>query len=94
MEDTLDGKMAWFYHRLRGIMFVQWKPNRDTVVALISYLLVIGGLIMAFQVFTTTRVAANFITFGPLTLAGLGVALPVWYTIVMRKRPLDRKSVV
>jgi membrane protease YdiL (CAAX protease family) len=37
-------------------------------------------------VFTTARVAANFITFGPVTLAGLGVALPVLYTVLVRRR--------
>jgi membrane protease YdiL (CAAX protease family) len=67
---------------------IHWRPNRDTLVALISYVLVVTGLFTAFQVFTTTRVAANFITFGPVTLAGLGVALPVLYTALMRKRRL------
>jgi hypothetical protein len=45
-------------------------------------------LYIAFQLFTTERVAANFITFGPVTLAGLGVALPVLYTVRVRHRPL------
>lgn len=67
---------------------VHWRPNRDTLVALGSYILVAGGLFTAFQVFTTERVAANFITFGPLTLAGLGVILPVLYTVLVRHRPL------
>jgi membrane protease YdiL (CAAX protease family) len=58
-------------------------------VAIVSYLLVVAGLYMAFQVFTTERVAANFITFGPVTLAGLGVALPVFYTVLVRRRPLS-----
>ena len=67
---------------------IHWQPNRDTLVALISYILVVGGLFTAFQVFTTEQVAANFITFGPITLAGLGVALPVLYTVLVRHRPL------
>ncbi len=67
---------------------VDWRPNADTAVAFGSYLLVAGGLFAAFQIFTTKRVAANFITFGPITLAGLGVALPVLYTALIRKRPL------
>jgi membrane protease YdiL (CAAX protease family) len=33
-------------------------------------------------------VAANFITFGPITLAGLGVAFPVLYTVLVRHRSL------
>jgi membrane protease YdiL (CAAX protease family) len=58
------------------------------LVALASYLLVVGGLFTAFQVFTTDQVAANFITFGPVTLAGLGIVLPVLYTVLVRHRPL------
>lgn len=67
---------------------IHWRPNRDTLVALISYILVVGGLFTAFQIFTTEQVAANFITFGPVTLAGLGVVLPVLYTVLVRHRPL------
>jgi membrane protease YdiL (CAAX protease family) len=65
-----------------------WRPNRDTLVALVSYGLVVAGLYTAFQVFTTDRVAVNFITFGPVTLAGLGIALPVLYTVLVRQRSL------
>ena len=65
-----------------------WRPSRDTLVVLLSYGLVVAGLYTAFQVFTTDRVAANFITFGPVTLAGLGIALPVLYTVLVRRRPL------
>jgi membrane protease YdiL (CAAX protease family) len=67
---------------------IHWQPNRHTLVVLGSYLLVVAGLYIAFQVLTTERVAANFITFGPITLAGLGVALPVLYTVLVRHRPL------
>ena len=67
---------------------VRWRPNRDTLVALASYILMVGGLFMAFQIFTTKQVAANFITFGPVTLAGLGVVLPVLYTLLVRRRSL------
>ena len=67
---------------------LRWKPNRDTLAAFVSYLLVVAGLYTAFQLFTIDRVAANFITFGPVTLAGLGIAIPVFYTVLIRKRPL------
>lgn len=68
---------------------LRWHPQRDTVVALLSYLLVVAALFIAFQVFTTEHVAANFITFGPITLAGLGLALPLFYTVHVRHRPLS-----
>ena len=68
---------------------IHWRPSRDTFVALASYVLVVAGLYTAFQIFTTNKVAANFITFGPVTLAGLGVALPILYTVLIRHRPLS-----
>jgi len=68
---------------------LRWKPSRDTAVAAVSYVLVVCGLYLAFQVFTTARVAVNFITFGPVTLALLGVGLPVIYTVLVRKQPLS-----
>jgi hypothetical protein len=68
---------------------IRWRPGRDTLIALGSYILVVAALYIAFQVFTTERVAANFITFGPVTLALLGIALPVVYTVLIRKRPLS-----
>lgn len=67
---------------------VRFRPDRDTAVALASYALVVATLYLAFQVFTTTRVAANFITFGIVGLVGFGVALPVLYTVFVRRRPL------
>lgn len=68
---------------------IRWQPGRDTWVAILSYFLVLIALYTAFQVFTTERVAANFITFGPVTLAGLGVAVPTLYTVFVRRRPLS-----
>ena len=65
-----------------------WNPTAETWIALISYLAVVAGLTLAFQVFTTKQVAANFITYA-VTLAGLGVALPVFYTVFVRRRPLS-----
>ena len=67
---------------------IHWRPNRDTIVAFISTIFVIAGMVLAFQIFTTDRVAANFITFGPITLAGLGVAVPIFYTVLVRHRSL------
>jgi membrane protease YdiL (CAAX protease family) len=75
--------------KTKGILTgLRWEPDRDTLVALISYGLVVAGLYMAFQVFTTERIAANFIAFGPVSLALLGVGVPVLYTAFVRRRPL------
>jgi membrane protease YdiL (CAAX protease family) len=67
---------------------IRWNPDRTTLVAIGSYILVVAGLYTAFQVFTTNRVAANFITFGPIAMAGFGIALPVFYTVLAGKRSI------
>jgi uncharacterized protein len=67
---------------------LRWHPGRDTLVAVASYLLVVGILYTAFQVFTTDRVAANFITYGPVGLALAGVGIPVLYTTRFHRRSL------
>jgi membrane protease YdiL (CAAX protease family) len=57
-------------------------------VLVISYALVVTALYVAFQILTTERVAANFVTYGPVALAGLGVTFPVLYTALGRQRSL------
>jgi uncharacterized protein len=74
---------------LSDVLTLRWRPDSTTLVALASYALVIAGMLIAFQVFTTAQTAANFLTFGPITIAGLGVALPAFYTALKRKRPLS-----
>lgn len=71
-------------HSSRILSGIRWQPGRDTLVALLSYVLVVVALYTAFQIFTTERVAANFITYGPITLALLGVGIPVFYTRLLR----------
>jgi uncharacterized protein len=67
---------------------VHWQPDRETIAALVSYLLVVAAIFTAFQLFTTERVAANFITYGLIGLALLGVGVPVYYTVSVRHRSL------
>ncbi len=65
-----------------------WAPKPGLFLLLLSWLLVIGGLTLAFQIFTTEKVALNFITFGPITLLGFGIIIPVFWTI-KQKRSLE-----
>lgn len=87
-ERELPARPPFLPRVLDDLLTVRWEPDRDTWVAFVSYLLVVAALFTAFQVFTTARVAANFIAFALVTLAGLGVALPVFYTTLVRHRPL------
>lgn len=61
---------------LSHILNVKWRPTIKLVVVILSWASVVGGMWLAFQYFTTERLALNFITFGPVTLFGLGGAVP------------------
>lgn len=67
---------------------IRWQPDRDLLFAVLSYGLVVAALYTAFQIFTTERMAANFITFGPVGLALIGIGIPIFYTKLVRGRPL------
>jgi membrane protease YdiL (CAAX protease family) len=79
--------------RLENTDAIKWQPTTDTWVAVGTYVLVVAGIMLAFRVFTTAQVALNFITYGLITLAGLGVILPVCYTRVIRHAPLDELGI-
>lgn len=83
-QDKARGVCSW----VATLLSIRWIPNRDALVALASYVLVVVGLHTAFQVFTTAQVAANFIMYGIVSLAALGVAVPVFYTVLARRSPL------
>lgn len=67
----------------------KFKPTKELWVVLLTWILVVSTFYLSFQVITTQRVAAQFITFGILGIAILGVFVPVaWNTLIM-KRPLS-----
>lgn len=82
----------------KGLYF-RWQPTAELALVFVSWITVVGGLWLAFQVFTTQKVALNFITFGPITLFGFGIALPLLWT-VMKGRSLaevgitQRKAII
>lgn len=78
-----------FLERICNVFALQWKPSWEIGFVLLSWLLVIGGLWMAFKIFTIQNVALNFITFGPITLFGLGVVVPSLWII---KKGLSPKA--
>jgi membrane protease YdiL (CAAX protease family) len=67
---------------------LHWKPDRHTAFAVLTYALVVATFVVAFQLITKDRVAANFAAFA-FGLVGLGIAVPVFWTIVVRRQPLS-----
>jgi len=64
----------------------KFQPTKEIWVVLLSWVMVVFAFFAAFQVFTTERVAANYITFGIIGITLCGVMIPaVWNTLVMKR---------
>jgi membrane protease YdiL (CAAX protease family) len=76
---------------LRQILSVRWQPNKDLVAVGVSYVLVVGCLYTA-TVIVGPAVWGGFAYFllyalGAATLCGVG--LPLYWTTVVRRRPVS-----
>jgi len=66
----------------------QFKPTKEIFAVLASWILVVSAFYLAFHVITIQRVALNFITFGVIGISLFGIALPVIWTAMIKKRSL------
>ena len=82
LEDTAKEEFKEFLQ-------LRFKPSKDLVVLIVSYIAVVGTLYTAFQIVTTTNVALNFILYGPVTLMLLGIFVPILYNSYIQKRPFS-----
>lgn len=76
--------------QLRWSTFFTWKPDRDLIAVLVSWLLVTGTLYTA-TVIVGQEVwggMAYFFLYAVLGAGLLGVGLPLYWTVVVRGRPL------
>jgi len=67
----------------------KFEPKKEIWFVLLSWVLVISTFYISFQVITTQRVAAQFITFGIIGITLFGVIVPVLWTTLYKKRPLS-----
>lgn len=74
---------------MKNITFFKFKPTKEIFVVLASWVAVVSSFYLAFNVFTIKMVALNFITFGVIGITLLGIAVPVLYTVLVRKRPIS-----
>lgn len=74
----------------RGIFSVRWQPGRDLAAVGVSYLLVVGALYTATSIVGQSVWGgfAYFLLYGLLAAALFGVGLPLYWTTVVRRRPL------
>ncbi len=69
----------------------RWKPNRDLLIVMVSWLLVVGSLSMAtFVVGQKTWGGMGYFIFYALIGATLcGVGIPLYWTVIVNKRPIS-----
>lgn len=80
-----------FIENNKRIFVIHWKPGRDLVAVLASWLLVVGVL------YTATVVVGSeawggigyFLFYAVLGAGIFGVGFPLYWTVVVRKRPLS-----
>lgn len=75
---------------IRTIMTVRFKPGRDLIAVLVSWLLVTGALYISTFVIGSERGGGilYFLFYGLVTAALFGIGIPLYWTVVARKRPL------
>lgn len=80
-----------FIANARGLRAFRWQPGRDLFAVLISCGLVVAGLGTATFLVGSEAWGgmAYFLVYGVITAAGFGVAFPVYWTVVIRRRPLS-----
>lgn len=77
---------------MKGKLF-KFNFTKELKIILISWLLVVGSLYTAFQVFTTERVALNFIAFGFGTILIFGIAVPLFYTKIIKGQNIEQVGI-
>lgn len=77
--------------KLGMILAVRWKPNKDLAVVALSWILVVGALYTA-TVLVGQDVwggLAYFVLYAVVGAALFGVGIPLYWMVIVRKRPLS-----
>lgn len=83
MKRVVDG--------VKGILAVRWEPNWDLAMVGVSWVLVVGALYTA-TVIVGPEVGGGMPYFGLYAVLGatiFGVGIPLYWMVVVRKRPLE-----
>jgi uncharacterized protein len=79
------------FENARKLFVFQWKPRRDLIAVLASWVLVVGALYTATVVVGSEAWGgiAYFLLYALLGAGIFGIGLPLYWTVVVRKRPLS-----
>lgn len=80
-----------FASAVKQVFAFRWRPGRDLLAVAISWLLVTASLYVATNVIGSTVAGgmAYFGVYGVLTATVFGVGLPLYWTVVVRRRPIS-----
>jgi membrane protease YdiL (CAAX protease family) len=75
----------------RNLFLVRWKPDRDLLAVLFSWVLVVGTLYTATMIVGSNVWGgmAYFVLYAILTAGIFGVGIPLVWTVIIQKRPLS-----
>src|SRR4030067_3713789 len=75
---------------LKQIVTLRWKPNKDLLAVAVSWILVVGALYSATNIVgqSTWGGVAHFLLYALLGATLLGVGIPLYWTSVVRRRPV------
>ena len=83
--------MSSAINAIKPILAIQWKPNRDLAIVAVSWLLVTGTLYLS-NVVIGAEVGGGLVYFAlyaVLAATLFGVGIPLYWTVVIRKKPLE-----
>lgn len=76
---------------MKQILFVRWKPTRDLAVVAVSWVLVVGAIYSATNLIgrEVWGGMGYFFVYAVLGALLFGIGIPVYWTVVVRKRSLS-----
>jgi len=74
---------------IKQIFTFRWRLNRDLAIVALSWILVVGSLSIATYVFTPLRGGLYFVFYGVIGAMIFGVGLPLFWMVIIRKRPIS-----
>lgn len=74
---------------LKDIKWFRFNPNKDLPALVISYILVVAALYTATFIVTAKNGGLYFIFYALVCATLCGVGIPVFWTVIVRKRPLS-----
>lgn len=80
-----------FASAVKQILTIRWRPGRDLIAVAAAWVLVTGSLWTATHVIGSTVAGgmAYFFLYGVLAATVFGLGIPLYWTVVVRRRPIS-----